>query len=83
MACGRPVIALGRGGATETVRPGVTGVLVDEAGAEAFGAAMQNFDAAAFDAAAIRAHAETFATARFESEFAGAIAAALANGASC
>jgi glycosyltransferase involved in cell wall biosynthesis len=83
MACGRPVIALGRGGATETVRPGVTGVLVDQPGAEAFGAAMQNLDPAAFDAHAIRAHAETFATARFESAFAGAVADALAAGASC
>ena len=29
-ACGRPVVALGRGGALETVVPGETGVLVDE-----------------------------------------------------
>jgi glycosyltransferase involved in cell wall biosynthesis len=82
MACGRPVIALGRGGATETVRPGVTGVLVDQPGTEAFGAAMQHFDPSAFDAAAIRAHAETFGTARFESAFAGAVTNAL-TGASC
>ena len=35
-ACGRPVVALGRGGALETVVPGETGVLVDELDAEAF-----------------------------------------------
>ena len=29
-ACGRPVVALGRGGALETVVPGETGLLVDE-----------------------------------------------------
>ncbi len=35
-ACGRPVVALGRGGALETVVDGVTGVLVTDDGAEAF-----------------------------------------------
>ena len=35
-ACGRPVVALGRGGALETVIDGETGVLVDEPSAEAF-----------------------------------------------
>src|SRR4029077_3856519 len=35
-ACGRPFVALGRGGALETVVPGETGVLVEESTAEAF-----------------------------------------------
>ena len=35
-ACGRPVVALGRGGALETVIDGETGMLVDEPTAEAF-----------------------------------------------
>ena len=35
-ACGRPVVALARGGALETVVDGVTGVLVQEPSAEAF-----------------------------------------------
>ncbi|HEX5070484.1 MAG TPA: glycosyltransferase [Vicinamibacterales bacterium] len=82
MACGRPVIALGTGGATETVVPGVTGRLV-EPGVEAFAAALQEFDDAAFDPAVIRAHAERFAAARFESAFAGAVTAALGAGAVC
>ena len=34
-ACGRPVVALARGGALETVRDGVTGVLVPDPTAEA------------------------------------------------
>ena len=76
-ACGRPVIALGRGGATETVVPGVTGVLVAESGVDAFAAALQSFRADAFDPAAIRAHAETFGTARFEAAFRTAVADAL------
>ena len=33
MACGRPVIAYGRGGAAETVIDGVTGVLVERTNA--------------------------------------------------
>src|SRR5204863_5815749 len=39
-ACGRPVVALGRGGATETVIHEETGLLVDEQTAEAFAAAI-------------------------------------------
>ena len=35
-ACGRPVVALGRGGALETVVHGETGLLVDDPAAEAF-----------------------------------------------
>jgi glycosyltransferase involved in cell wall biosynthesis len=83
MACGRPVIALGRGGATETVRPGVSGVLVTETGAEALAAAMSAFRVEAFDPAAIRAHAEQFGVARFDEGFAAAIAQTLAGGDAC
>ena len=55
-ACGRPVVALGRGGALETVVDGETGVLVDEPTAEAFADGDRDGAAtAAFDAGAIRA----------------------------
>ena len=67
-ACGRPVVALNAGGATETVVDGVTGVLVGEAGAKAFGKAIRAALDARFDAAAIRVHAEKFGRARFEAE---------------
>jgi len=40
LACGCPVVALNRGGATETVDDGVTGVLVPELSAAAFAAAL-------------------------------------------
>jgi glycosyltransferase involved in cell wall biosynthesis len=83
MACGRPVMALGRGGATETVVPGVTGVLVDAATADAFASALQTFDAGAFDPRVIRAHAEQFGTARFEAAFGVAVAQVLADGPGC
>lgn len=59
-ACGRPVVALGRGGAVETVVPGKTGILVDELDAAAFADAISRAFDARFDSAAIRAHAEQF-----------------------
>ena len=52
--------------------------LVADPGLEAFAAAMQTFRADAFNPAAIRAHAETFGTARFETAFRTAVADALA-----
>jgi glycosyltransferase involved in cell wall biosynthesis len=64
-ACGRPVIALGRGGALETVIDGVTGVLVDEATPEAFAAAIARARAIPFDANTLRAHAVKFDRAVF------------------
>lgn len=67
-ACGRPVVALGRGGALETVVPGDTGVLVDEPTAEAFAAAIGEAMARRFDTAAIRRHAEGFSRRRFGDE---------------
>ena len=41
-ACGRPVVALARGGAVETVIPGTSGALVDEQHAPAFADAFPN-----------------------------------------
>ena len=76
MACGRPVIALGRGGALETVVPGVTGQLVEEPSVDAFASAMASFDPEAFDPAAIRRHAETFSAARFDRGFRAALTSA-------
>jgi len=66
MACGRPVIALDRGGATETVVHGVTGLLVPADAPNGFADAMQHFDQASFDPTVIRAHAEQFGVDRFE-----------------
>ncbi|MCX6544335.1 MAG: glycosyltransferase [Acidobacteria bacterium] len=72
-ACGRPVVALNRGGATETVVDGVTGTLVGESGAEAFGHAIGRTIDARLDAGAIRLHAERFGRARFEVEMRAAV----------
>jgi glycosyltransferase involved in cell wall biosynthesis len=64
-ACGRPVVALGRGGALETVVPGETGFLVDEPAADPFAGAIARVMQRRFDPAAIRRHAERFSRARF------------------
>ena len=70
MACGRPAIALARGGARDTIVHERTGLLVDEMTAEAFAAAMTRIDGIEVDSAVIRAHAEQFGVARFERAFA-------------
>ena len=75
MACGRPVIAFGRGGALETIVPEVTGLLTDEQSAESFAGAMASFDEHTWDSVRIRRHAETFSKARFEAGFADAVQA--------
>jgi glycosyltransferase involved in cell wall biosynthesis len=62
------VVALARGGATETVIDGKTGTLVADLGAEAFADAISATIDTAFDAHAIRAHAERFSRTRFGDE---------------
>ena len=64
-ACGRPVIALGRGGALDTVIDGETGVLFSETTVESLAAGMKRTAAIDWDAARIRRHAEQFSRARF------------------
>ena len=65
MASGRPVIAYGRGGATETVVPGLTGELFKEQSVEAMIEAVESFRDSAFDPRAIAAHAQQFSRPRF------------------
>jgi glycosyltransferase involved in cell wall biosynthesis len=73
-ACGRPVVALARGGAVETVIDGVTGVLVNEPTARAFADGIQRAAQTRFDSAVIRAHAIKFDTAVFTRSIQNAIA---------
>jgi glycosyltransferase involved in cell wall biosynthesis len=67
-ACGRPVVALGRGGARETVVAGETGLFVDEADPDAFANAIDRALTERFDPEAIRRHAERFSRSRFGDE---------------
>ena len=64
-AAGRPAIAFGRGGALETVRPGVTGEYFAEPTPESLARALREFDPARYDSATLRAHAESFAPGPF------------------
>jgi glycosyltransferase involved in cell wall biosynthesis len=64
-ACGRPVIAFGKGGALETIVDERTGVLFAEQSVDSLAAAILRFEQLAFDPAAIRRHAERFSKERF------------------
>lgn len=70
-AAGRPVIAYGQGGATETVVDGTTGVLFQEQTVEAVAAAIERLEASAdrFAPLRIQAHARQFSGERFRDEF--------------
>ena len=67
-ACGRPVVALGRGGALDTVTDGETGVLFDDTTVESLSAALTRAASTDWDAQKIRRHAERFSRDRFVSE---------------
>lgn len=69
MASGRPVVAYGRGGATETVVDGVTGVFFSEQTADAIADAEARLSSRRFEPARIVEHARQFSTERFEREF--------------
>jgi glycosyltransferase involved in cell wall biosynthesis len=64
MACGRPVVALRRGGASEVVAPG-TGILFDEASETALESAVTELARGAFDPVALRRHALSFSGQRY------------------
>ena len=64
-ACRTPVVALGRGGAVETVIDGVTGVLVDEPTPAAFASGISRARQLRFDPDIMRQHAMTFDRAVF------------------
>lgn len=59
-ACGRPVIAYGKGGALETVKEGVSGIFFDAQTPECLTAAIARCAARSWDSRAIRAHSESF-----------------------
>lgn len=77
MACGRPVIAFGRGGATETVIDGVTGVLFEKQETKSLYNAIERFERlekeGAFKKDVIIERALSFSTKRFKKEFMQAV----------
>jgi glycosyltransferase involved in cell wall biosynthesis len=78
MASGRPVIALGRGGALETVVKDVTGVFFDEPVVPALEAAILAFEKVSFAPQACQQRAREFGPDRFRNGILEAVAAAAA-----
>jgi glycosyltransferase involved in cell wall biosynthesis len=73
-ACGTPVIAFGRGGVTESVVAGKTGIFFETQTIDALIAAVQQFEATPpMDPVAIREHAERFSNGRFRQELTGLV----------
>lgn len=70
-ACGTPVLAFGKGGASETVKHGITGLHFHEQSAEAICDVVERFESTSppFDPHRLRAHAEQFSTAHFRKKF--------------
>jgi glycosyltransferase involved in cell wall biosynthesis len=77
-ACGRPAVALGRGGALETIVDGTTGVLVPESTEESLADGLRAARSRPWDSSAIRAHAERFSRERFVREMTAVIDETLA-----
>jgi len=77
-ACGTPVIAFGKGGVTETVIEGETGLFFAEQTIEGLQAAIREFEAVAgdFNPVVIRQNALRFSVERFRDEFALEVARA-------
>jgi glycosyltransferase involved in cell wall biosynthesis len=65
MASGRPVVAFGRGGATETVVEGLTGTFFAEQTVEAISAAVGRLADMKIDPGQIAAHADQFGREQF------------------
>ena len=76
-ACGCPVVAVGIGGACETVVDGVTGMLAPDGSVDAFAEALERCRRATFDRDAIRANALQFSRDRFRAGFQAAVDGAL------
>jgi len=80
MAAGKPVLALRRGGAIETVIDGVTGVLYDDATPESFLRALDTVRSGRWDPEVARERSRRFDKARFVEDLDRAIQGAVARG---
>ena len=65
MASGRPVIALGKGGALDTILPGKTGEFFEMQTAKSLAAVLSRFDPDNYDPLEIRRHAQNFDSLQF------------------
>ena len=78
LACGAPVVALGRGGALDVVRDGENGVLYAEDSAAGLADALERAARMRFDYTALRESALPFRPERFADEFDAAVRKLLA-----
>ncbi len=69
MACGRPAVVFAEGGGPESVVPGVTGLVFQEATPQALRAAVDSLRTLRFNTAALRTRAEAFSREVFETRF--------------
>lgn len=69
MASGRPVLAYGKGGALESVNPGVTGEFFTDQTVDGIAQALTKFDWSGYDQAQIRKHVERFDMKAFKRTF--------------
>lgn len=74
-ACGKPVIAYGKGGALESVVDGKTGIFFSEQTPESLIEAVNKFEKMTFDPKVIRKNAERFSHKVFEDKFRKFVAA--------
>jgi glycosyltransferase involved in cell wall biosynthesis len=81
MASGRPVIAFGRGGATETVAEGLSGIFFAEQSVEAIASAVGSLAHLRIDPERIAAHARQFGREKFFEKMSKHVDGLLANGA--
>jgi glycosyltransferase involved in cell wall biosynthesis len=80
LASGAPVVALGRGGATEIVRDGADGALVAEPEPQLFADAVRAVERAALDPRDLRRSARRFDVSRFETRIRASLDHARAEG---
>ncbi len=73
MAAGRPVIAYKKGGATETVEDGVSGIFFDEQTPAAIKEAVTRFNSITFNQNEIRAKAEAYSVENFKAKITEAV----------
>jgi glycosyltransferase involved in cell wall biosynthesis len=76
-AAGTPVIALGKGGALDTVVEGKTGTFFAEQTVEALQQAIARFETMRLDPEAIREHARQFSEERFATAMREAVEGAM------
>lgn len=72
-ACGRPVIAYGKGGALETQVDGATGLFFEHQTCQSLSDVLERFEGISFDSPQIRSHAERFSKERFLQQLSGVL----------